>query len=627
MQKRSWHTVKGALCVLLAVTGLALGGGAEGADPFTMEEIIVTAEAPADMPLATVSLIGSNVIDTTSSRHLGELLNLTSGTYVSEGAKRESMLRIRGFESRQTTLLLDGAPVYEPYFHSFDLNHFPAGTVESIKIIKGASSVLYGPNTMGGIVNVITRRPRESHGQVEVRAAENDTWHVSGSGAHSGSRSALFGSAVYDTSDGYDWRAPGGRRLRENSDYEDLSLLAKLYAWPSEDVEALASVSYVDSEYGLPIATEYYRKRFWRFSDWEQLVANAGATFPAGNSALLKARAYFVRHENALDAFRTEAFEEKTWVSTYKNDSYGAFLLGDLATSDGNDLRLSLHARSDRSKQQSDIGEPWESFTHETYSIGAEDEYRLADAWRIVAGASVDYLEKAQGANDDALNPMIGLKYDPDEHLGIHVSASRKSRFPSMRALYSSRGGNPDLEEETARTYEAGVTYRDAFRVSGAVFHSDVDDLITSVRGLSGYQSFMNVAEAEVTGFEIELEKDFGPLSVNVNYTFLDSEDKDTGRPLDLLPESQFNVFARTAEVKGFAASAWAIAVSEAETVIDEETVEASSYVVANLQVEKRMGNATLYVKAENLFDETYAAEPGFPMPARTIYGGAKVRF
>ena len=80
---------------------------------------------------------------------------------VTIGSKHEATLKLRGMDSRRIALLIDGVPSYEPYYGSFDLKTVSAAGLDSIQVTKGPSSVLYGPNTLAGIVNVITRRPGE----------------------------------------------------------------------------------------------------------------------------------------------------------------------------------------------------------------------------------------------------------------------------------------------------------------------------------------------------------------------------------------------------------------------------------------------------------------------------------
>ena len=78
---------------------------------------------------------------------------------VTFGDKDTYTLKLRGVGANRIALLVDGVPVYEPYFGTFDLKTVSAGGIDTIQVTKGPSSVLYGPNTLGGLVNVITKRP------------------------------------------------------------------------------------------------------------------------------------------------------------------------------------------------------------------------------------------------------------------------------------------------------------------------------------------------------------------------------------------------------------------------------------------------------------------------------------
>ena len=92
-------------------------------------------------------------------RDLSDVLKYIPGSMVTFGDKDTYNLKLRGIDANRIALLVDGVPVYEPYFCTFDLKTVSAGGIDTIQVTKGPSSVLYGPNTLGGLVNVITRRP------------------------------------------------------------------------------------------------------------------------------------------------------------------------------------------------------------------------------------------------------------------------------------------------------------------------------------------------------------------------------------------------------------------------------------------------------------------------------------
>src|SRR5690606_37179669 len=87
------------------------------------------------------------------------------------GARSEKLVYISGLNSRQVPLFIDGVPVYVPYDGNFDLSRILTFDVAEISVGKGFSSVLYGANTLGGSINVVSRRPREGfHGSFRSSA-------------------------------------------------------------------------------------------------------------------------------------------------------------------------------------------------------------------------------------------------------------------------------------------------------------------------------------------------------------------------------------------------------------------------------------------------------------------------
>ncbi len=300
--------------------------------PHFTEEVEVVAKAPeAVPPVSSPSLfvVEKETIEKVSDYNLTKSFSYTTGTYVSTGAKNEAGLQIRGMSSGKIALLYDGIPIYEPYFGSFDLNSIVAEEVESIKIQKGATSVLYGPNVMGGAVNVLTKRPDTDSASVVSSYGSFDDVGVAATGTARRGKFGFLGSFSYNRIDDFEYNNEDGEHVtRTNSDYETKNVTGKLYYYPGESSEIMAEAGYVTSEYGVPSATEIYRPRYWRFSDWDRYLFNVGGTFPLAGRGYLKARGYYVKHHNVLDAYTTEDLNELDWKSTFNNYSYGTFLLG-----------------------------------------------------------------------------------------------------------------------------------------------------------------------------------------------------------------------------------------------------------------------------------------------------------
>lgn len=106
--------------------------------------------------------------------NVGDALNLLSGVTLSNNVRNEKTIAVRGFDSRQVPLFIDGIPVYVPYDGYVDFNRFSTADLAAIQVAKGFSSVAYGPNALGGAINLVSRKP--------VRRFEGDASLGFGSG-------------------------------------------------------------------------------------------------------------------------------------------------------------------------------------------------------------------------------------------------------------------------------------------------------------------------------------------------------------------------------------------------------------------------------------------------------------
>ncbi|MBW6083336.1 TonB-dependent receptor plug domain-containing protein, partial [Pseudomonas aeruginosa] len=128
------------------------------------------AETPIALPDMEVSTWGNSLSPPDSvaredfqrfdRRDVGEALNTLPGVYLQGGGNRnERQVSVRGFDSRQVPLFIDGVPVYVPYDGNIDLGRFLTSDLAGIEVSKGYASLLQGPNMLGGAINLATRRP------------------------------------------------------------------------------------------------------------------------------------------------------------------------------------------------------------------------------------------------------------------------------------------------------------------------------------------------------------------------------------------------------------------------------------------------------------------------------------
>jgi len=596
------------------------------------EEILVVGKAPKDVPLATVSTVVSTDIEKLKPRDLSDVLKFIPGSMVTFGDKDTYTLKLRGIGANRIALLVDGVPVYEPYFSTFDLKTVSAGGIDTIQVTKGPSSVLYGPNTLGGLVNVITKRPSErpslslagSYGDEDTKSLGVDT-------SYSWKRFALSANALYQDSAGFNYPDPedGQTTPRTNSDFERLNLSAKAYFTPSSSTEIMANGGLYRSEYGMPAALFTQRARYWRFPRWDRSSLNAGGFTSLGGESVLRFRAFYVNYINTLDWFTTAEMTELDSQSTYDNSVYGGFALAEIPAGEMNTLKASLLYQKDVARIQDDAGEPWDRFDQGTLSAGLEDHFSITDKWKVIGGLSLDYINKyTPGENNTSLNPLIGIKFTPAEALDFHVSFARKSRFPSMRALYSDSSGNPDLLSESGTSFEFAATWSGPLYVTGSVFFNRFKNFIDTVRLPDGTRRYLNIGRAHINGFEVQAQKNLPWLAAMANYTYLDHRNDTDGRPLDAQPDHNLNFDVSVFLVKALRFGFYGLFGSRSWwwNSGTSEVLDIPSYFSLDAIAGYTLGDRyELFIKLGNVFDDYFYTEPGFPWRGRYFEVGVKL--
>ncbi len=597
------------------------------------EEIRVIGKAPKDVPLATVSTVVATDILKLKPRDIADVLKFIPGATVTFGDKDTYSLKLRGIGANRIALLVDGVPVYEPYFSTFDLKTVSAGGIDTIQVTKGPSSVLYGPNTLGGLVNVITKRPSGGP-ELSLTGSYGDkgTTGLGADGSYSWKHFSLAASALYQASDGFYYPDPEtGKTLRANGDFERLNLSGKLYYTPSDKTEIMVSGSTYRSEYGMPPALFTQRARYWRFPQWDRSSLSAGGFTSLGGDSVLRFRAFTVNYYNTLDWFNDEAMTDLDSSSTYDNSSHGGFALAEMPVGERNTLKASLLYQKDIARTQDDTGEPWERYDQGTLSAGIEDQFDLTDRWKVIGGLSLDYIDKFQGGeNNTSFNPLIGVKFTPNDDLDFHVSFARKSRFPSMRSLYSTSSGNPDLLAESGTSLEFAATWNGPVYLTGTVFFNRFRDFIDSITLEGGTRLYVNIGKAHIYGFEIQAQKKLSWLEATVNYTFLDPQNDTDDRPLDAQPKNNLNFDVSVLPAKGVRAGLYGLLGSKSwwwNTRTNPATLlEMPSYFnldgIVSYEFRERY---QIFMKLGNVFNHYFYTEPGFPWRGRYFEIGVRV--
>lgn len=657
---RSAIRVPWRLALISAAFIGSLGARAsEDATAFELGTVLVVGQRPAPGELAgeqIASVVRGREMRQFDRTDVGAALDLLSGITVSTNARNEKTVAVRGFDARQVPLFIDGIPVYVPYDGYVDFARFGTADLAAIQVAKGYSSVAYGPNALGGAINLVSRRP--------ARAFEADVAAGFGSGgehrmaANLGTKQErwyLQAGASSQQSDDFPLSSDfvptptedGG--ARNDAWRKDTKLSLKLGLTPNARDEYVLGYYRQDGEKGQPPSTDPSAARYWRWPYWDKDGVFFTSRTALGGSEALELRAYHDRYDNEVDSYTDGTYTTlrtsgrgsvATGRSIYHDRTTGGAIELESSRFGRHALRFVVHYKADEHEELDANGTSIALFEDRLVSFAAEDAIRLAPSVALSLGASRHALRPeavfSRGnpyslpGERTASDAQAGLYYDPNSSARLYATIARRTRLPTLKDRYSQRLGtfieNPALRPEEALSYELGYRGkpRRNLEAEAAVFLSDIADRIQSVANVSGNRSQMqNVGEVRAAGFELGLRAAPAEwLEIGGNYTFTDLENRSapnvrlTDVPGHKLTAHALLRTAPAADIVVFAeheSARWASNTTRLSgfTTVDLKAVWRPTRPLA---IEAGVGNVT---------DRNYSLADGFPSPGRTWLASA----
>src|SRR5262245_33357767 len=286
----------------------AQDGPVAEATTFKLGAVTVFGEAPQPAELMPVQ-IDASTLELLEKKDLSAALSSLPGiTLTRFGGRNETAVYVRGFARNQTPLFVDGVPVYVPYDGIIDLGRFMTYDVAAVSVANGYSSALYGSNTMGGAINIMTRQPsRPLEGQL---AGGVFTGHGYETSLNLGGRQQQWyfqAGASYVNQDDYPLSARfapvpaenGGQR--DNSYRKDWKISGKLAYTPNATDEYAVGIVHQQGEKGTPPQTT--APRYWQWPQWNKQTIYFVSNTRLGNSSYIKPRFYYDTYDNTLNIF------------------------------------------------------------------------------------------------------------------------------------------------------------------------------------------------------------------------------------------------------------------------------------------------------------------------------------
>lgn len=634
-----------------AVCGVVLAATAVQAEPVhELEEMVVVAtriETPLSQVGSAVSVIDRETIARLQQPTVLELLRAVPGVDVvrSGGIGQKTSVFMRGANSEHTLVLIDGIEANDPNDPSraFDFAHLPSENIERIEVLRGPQSTLYGSDAMGGVINIITRKGTEDT-EVELQAEAGSFQTQRYQAALRGATARLNYSlhASYLDSDGITAGAHDNGN-REHDGYEKSAISARLGLAATEQVDVDLIVRYNEGDTDIdrwagPLADDSN----YRF-DNEQLFSRLQLTADLLEYWQQILGVSYTKHNrgthNGLDPLNPFDIERSSYDGTLTKVDWQH----NLQLASWNTLTLGVEYEEETGKSA-------------YYSESFFGPY-ATDFDKKTASTVAGYLQEQLSWNEQ-LFATLGLRVDDHEEFGqettwrstlAYLVKQTNTRFtasygtgfkaPSLLQLYDvAFGGNEDLDPEYSRGWDAGVEqelFDGRVSVGLTYFDNDFDDLITNRFNTTTFlYEYINLGEAESRGIEASLFwSPLDALSIQCNYTYTDTEDKDSGKQLVRRARQRLAVDLYYQLLAQCDLSIEYLYVGEREDVyfnmsdFSSGRVDLSSYSVVNLALGYDLNESLrLFARVDNVLDKDYVETWGYESPGVAVYGGVRCR-
>lgn len=592
----------------------------------------------------SVTLISAKEQRRSQKAVVSDLIAMTPGIAVARtgGLGGTTTLRIRGAESHQTMVLIDGVKLNDPSSASGEFNFADLITTDfaQIEVLRGPQSTLWGSQAIGGVVNIVTPMPEGPlSGSFSAEGGTHETAIVRGHVQEGGERFGWRVSGNYLTSDGISSYALG----REDDGYRNVGFNARGILRITDNISAELRSTWSDgrSEFdGFP-APLFSQTDTPDYGTTEELASYAG----------LKIAAFGGRLENRIGFAYTETDRRDTDPSSSVPTTFDASgrnerweYQGTLRINDRISTIVGLE--SERSELTS-----VSPTTFDPNPAPLTGEMQIDSIYGQLNVSPVESLSLTAGIRRDdhdtfggATTKRASAAWSVTSSTILRASYGEGFKAPTLYQLYSLYG-NLNLGAEEAEAWDAGVEQRffdGKLNVSATYFHRDTNNMIDFVSCFGetspdclarpdGY--YDNFTQTQAEGVELALAAQLTDrLSLSANYTTMDAENTargsaNFGHALPRRPNETTNAQVSYEWPVGLTTT---VAVQHAGRSFDtiSNSFVLDSYTLVDFRTSYAVSDSLeLYGRIENAFNEEYETVRRYGTLGRTFYAGLRQSF
>jgi outer membrane receptor for ferrienterochelin and colicins len=505
-----------------------------------LKDVVVTGQFEAvttDKSVHKVKVIDRKRIEAQGAINLRDVLSNELNIRLSQDGVLGSQMSIMGTGGQNVKILIDGVPVIGRMDGNVDISQINLNNIERIEIIEGPMSVIYGTDALGGVINLITKKPEGKQYNVGVNTYYETV----------GTYNADFNAGMkYKNSQ---VSLSGGRNFFDGySENEDPKL--RVMQWkPKEQYFADAQFRYKYKKQTHRIYSQYFHEKITNrqaptvspvsvsgFNDYyvtERFNNALYSDFLFNNKATL----------NLINSYSTFERRSNKYIKNLVTgqEQIAADPEGQDTTKFGLFLFRSTYTTNTGSMFNSQLGYDinLESGTGKRLEDGKQHIYDYA-AYYIAELKPVSRLTLRQGIRfiyntryGAPVIPSFNVKYDIRSDLAIRGSYAQGFRAPSLKELslffvdvnHNIRG-NEDLKAERSNNYSASLAYnrqvkQTTYKAEATFFYNDIKDMISLVMIDAGSQlyEYINVEKFKSFGTNLTAGVQYKGLSVSAGYS------------------------------------------------------------------------------------------------------------
>lgn len=512
--------------LLIFFTLGCISNSMESARKINLETTIVSGEGfetnLRDTP-KTIYIVTSDEIKKSGAQNIVEALKLVPGVKASEGEDGKGIIDIRGQGKqydRNTAILIDGIKMNPIEMTKFDYSSIDIDNVEKIEVIPGNAAVLYGDNTVGGAVNIITKSGDFSEFiKLKGEAGTYNTIKRGVSFSSSIDSTNIFGNYNKKTSDGY--------RDNQRYDYENIEIGTKHKLDDKNDI--LFKYNYLNG----------YRRDPGKLNDKQLEEDKTQSTSPNnwGKNESNRFTGAYRYHKNNLEVLNQTSYYKNNYYS--QSSSFDGKVTEDIT----NNLKIKyifgknkLVTGIDYFNGETKVERKKTWAKKDGYGVFLSNTYNFTEKLSLQGGYrrqetnfSYSVSGKEKEYSIDVYDTSLNYKYSDTG--SMYISFGKDFRTPLTNEVLASNGYlNEKMKPQEGYNLEIGGTdYINNIFISSAIFYKKIkDEIYLDVSDKSGGSWGTNTnydGKSEKIGYELLLEKQFTEkLSIKGSYSYISSK-------------------------------------------------------------------------------------------------------